>query len=59
MTSPIFRHPELVSGSISRPARSAVAGANRAVGWSNAGSGQAARWMLNQVQHDEFGLERA
>ena len=59
MTSPLFRHPELVSGSIARHARSNWASANRAVDWSNASSGQSARWMLKQVQHDEFGLERA
>ena len=57
MTSPRPRHPELVSGSISPDARGIGAGANRAVGFSYARSGVAARWMLKQVQQDGLRAE--
>ena len=39
--------------------RSVVKGANRAVVLSTQASGYAARWLLKQVQHDEFGMGSA
>ena len=39
--------------------RSVVQGANRAVAQSRQALGRAARWMLNQVQHDGFAKKAA
>jgi len=56
-TFPRYRHPELVSGSISRLNQSAVAkealrhGRSRPHAWV-----VAVRWMLKRVQHDGVGF---
>jgi len=56
MTNPLFlRHPELVSGSIVPHALVAQAGATMRLGRAgHGGSGQTEKWILKQVQDDDF-----
>ena len=52
MTVSLLRHPELVSGSISRTAPWVLKKHNRDAGLENGTSAFSARWTLKRVQGD-------